>query len=184
MKIKTRILLYNTLMVLISLVVLLGMGSLWWPECVATLILPEASSEISMLVVILNAVFLLIALFYFFFALYRADVDGTGFVTDFTEASVGFATIVILGLLVRIVWSGIEGLVVIWNIWEPIEVLCGLGLGLFRLVMLIFGAGFWWPELFSCTFVDGLVLNVCFYAVIAGAITYAVITQRLEEKHF
>ena len=175
-------LIVGALFSVIRLISLIGMGSIWWPESVSTLIYPESSDEISTLMVCLNAAFVAVAVLYIFYDMYFGAKYGGGFITDYGLIAYEFLMLIIAGLVIRILWSGIAGLVEIWNIWPPIEVLCGIFFGLFRLIMLIFGAGFWWPGLFSCTGDAGAILNASFYIVIAVAIVITVIIVKMEEK--
>lgn len=145
----------------LRLAVFCGFGALWWPGCVSTLFFGTYSESVNGWMIALNVViYLLVAIC--FFVDYKRNVP-----VDASEsAPFLMLTFGMMAFIVFMVYGGIAELVVNWQVWPPISVICGIVYGLFRMLMLIIGAGFWWPDLYAAWSMNGLIVNICFYALV------------------
>ncbi len=160
-------LIVGILFAVVRVAAMYGLGALWWPSAFATMFFGPKSLEVNKAVLIFNIVFLVISFLYAELTIYREDRDlRNGSSSGIRALAMGVPFIGTCALVIATLWSGIAGLVRIWNIWGIFEVFCGFFFGLFRVIMLIIGAGFWWPSLFSVTGDNGAILNAAFYILL------------------
>lgn len=156
----------------LRLAVFCGFGALWWPGCVSTLFFGAYSESINGWMIALNVVIYLLYAIWLFVA-YKRNKYLSADETPFMTLSFG-----VMAFIVFMVYGGIAELVVNWQVWPPISVICGIFYGLFRMLMLIIGAGFWWPDLYAAWSMNGLVVNICFYALVG---LFGFIYHRIED---
>lgn len=159
---------------ILRIFILFGFGSVWWPESLSTLIYKVSSAEINNSIIIINIIFILLAFVYII--LHHRDK----FIFDLDASE--FICILYMGsaicLVLSVVYRTITTMLLSLDFWAPLSVIIGIISGLFRTIMLIFGAGFWWQSLYSNGAVTGTVINSFFYGLIAIVLIFIVISSK------
>jgi len=167
-------LIVGALYTVIRVAAMYGLGALWWPSAFATLFFGHSSFRVNKAVLIFNIAFLIVSFLYTELTIYREDRDlRNGSSSTIRSFAMAVPFIGSCALILGVLWSGISGLVRIWSTWSVFEVFCGFFFGLFRIIMMIVGAGFWWPSLYSVTGENGMILNAAFYILVVIFIVYA-----------
>lgn len=149
----------------IRVVSFVGYGSLWWPGIFETMF-PSVSYEV---IIIINGIVLfLILLMIILGKIFVYKID------RFPQAEFSFwllfsSTIL---LVFRVIWGGILSLIYAWENIYVINAIFGLFVGIFQVIMLVFGAGFWWPGLYEFGFMNGLICNIFLYGLIGVSILF------------
>ena len=146
---------------LVRVVASTGLGVLWWPDIFRGMV-PFVDAETSSLVTHIVCYAFMLWVIIVISQRHKYNKRTGLYLTRFVDGIIPFVDgLIYIAFAISVVFSGIKDLFLSWDVWWIFEIPCGLVYGLFRAIMLLIGAGYWWPSLYAGTGLSGLVLNTC-----------------------